>query len=148
MEPIQPSKPSGVPAIPLTEELLRQQKKLLESGKMEPAYHPKDIAQLTPQAEKELHTTKYDAFLESVKEQLANLNPEAADYLPKAVSRLISTALRQEFGEKILSNPGYPQMESVLIRKILHNPEHTAVIQDFLGLLSQVEESEPENKEL
>jgi len=157
MEPIQPSKPAGIgglgglPAgMPLTEEWFKLQKKNLEQAGMIDSPNvlkAEDVANLTPQAAQELDRTKYDTFLDDVKQEIMELDPEAEDFLPQATGRLVSSALKQEYGDKLTKDPGYPQMEAVIVKKILGNPEHTEAVQGFLGLLITSEELGRENRD-
>ena len=143
MEPLDPIKSPILQGIPLTEEWFHQQKKLLKEGKMETpatAEEAADVYTPSPQAA-ELSKTKPQVFMENVKSSLLKMDPASEHYLPEATSFLVNSALRQEFGEEIISNPGYSQMEQVLTRTILNNPKHTEIIQDFLELVNSSEES-------
>jgi len=157
MEPIQP-KPAGLGGLgglpggmPLSEEWFKLQKKNFEqAGMMDtPAsIKPEDVANLTPQAAQELNKTKYDTFLDNIKQEIMTLDPDSEDFLPQATGRLVNSALKQEYGEKLTQDPGYPQMEAVIVKTIMDNPTHTEAVQDFLGLLISSEESGRENQDI
>ena len=47
-------------------------------------------------------------------------------YLPDATQKLISYAFGHEHGEEFANDPGFPQMQAVLTRQLLENPEMCA----------------------
>lgn len=145
MDPIDPAnlqpKPSGI--TPLTEEWFHQQKKLLKQAKMETSapMDAHDIFSFSPEAEVQLPNDKFDTFLETAKNHILKMDKNSKNFLPDATSRLVSTALEQEYGQNIIQNPGYPQMKSTITKKILTDPKYKEIVEEFLQLLSLSEES-------
>jgi hypothetical protein len=143
MEPLEPIGPPPVQGAFLTEEWLIQQKKLLKQAKMEASetLPAEDVYTPSSQAAK-ISQDKYTAFAELMRLNLQGLDKNSSQYLHKAITRLVSTALGNEFGKKLLQDPAYPQMEALIANKILNNPAHTEIIKDFLELLSDTQPNE------
>jgi hypothetical protein len=141
MEPLEPVGTSPLQGAPITEEWFIQQKKLLKQAKMESsqAAEAEDIYTPSSQAAK-IALDKYTAFTELMRINLQGLDKNSAQYLSKATTKLVATALENEYGKKLMENPGYPQMEALIAKKILANPEHTQIIKDFLELLNETQE--------
>jgi hypothetical protein len=141
MEPVEPVGPAPLQGAPLTEEWFIQQKKLLKQAKMESseASEAGDVYTPSSQAAK-IALDKYTAFTELMRMNLQGLDKNSAQYLSKATAKLVSTALENEYGKKLVENPGYPQMEALIAKKILANPDHTQIIKDFLELLTETTE--------
>lgn len=139
MDPVDPLKPlmAGGPP-PLTEEYLLQQKKLLKAAKMEPpsASETHDIYTPSPELAAAASRDKYSAFLDVAKPKILTMDPQAQDFLPKATQTMVNSVLSEEYGEHIVHDPGYPQMEAKLTRHILEDPRYKEVIEEFLNAVS------------
>ncbi len=134
-EPLDPLRPVGPP--PLSEEWFHQQKKLLrQSGveKTSAAEAAHDIYTPSPQA-RELPTTPQEKFLASACSEILKMDPGAQGFVPEATSRLVDSALEQEFGEEIARKPGYPQMQAKITRTILGDPRYREMMEEFLHIL-------------
>jgi hypothetical protein len=140
MDPIDPAKlqpkPGGI--APLSEEWFLQQKKLLKQAKMETTAptDAHDVFSLSPEAATQLPQNKYESFLETAKNNILKMDKNSKNFLDKATSRLVSTALEQEFGEGIAHNPGFPQMKATITKRILNDPKYKEIVEEFLQLLS------------
>ncbi|MDQ7822980.1 MAG: hypothetical protein RDV48_09325 [Candidatus Eremiobacteraeota bacterium] len=145
MDPIDPAslqaKPGGM--APLTEEFYLQQKKQLKQAKMETTapMDAHDVFSLSPEAATQLPKDKFESFLETAKNNILKMDPNSKNFLPDATSRLVSSALEQEFGEGIIQNPGYPQMKAKLTKRILSDPKYRDIMEEFLTLLNLSEQS-------
>jgi len=128
---------------PITSEVASEAKKKLKETGMdtyeesiespEDAYIPSEATQSLPQKKKE-------AFLNEVKLEIAKLNPDSDSFMDEATQKLINSALSNEFGLAMLSDPGYRQMEDVIRRKLLMDPRYRPIIEEFLGKLLESEE--------
>ncbi|MGV8124017.1 MAG: hypothetical protein AB2L14_30065 [Candidatus Xenobiia bacterium LiM19] len=147
MDPIdagkmQPKPGGGLP--PLSEEWFLQQKKKLKEAKMEQTSAPvesRDVSSLSPEAAGQLPQDKYESFLETAKNNILKMDKDSESFLPEATSRLVSSALEQEFGQDVIENPGFPQMKSTITKRILNDPKYKEIVAEFLELLSLSEQS-------
>jgi len=140
MDPIDPAKlqpkPGGI--APLSEEWFLQQKKLLKQAKMETTAptDAHDVFSLSPEAATQLPKDKYESFLETAKNHILKMDKNSKNFLDKATSSLVSSALEKEFGEEIAQNPGFPQMKATITKRILNDPKYKEIVEEFLQLLS------------
>lgn len=145
MDPIDPAsvqpKPGGI--APLSEEWFLQQKKLLKQAKMETAApaDAHDVFSLSPEAAGQLPQDKYESFLDIAKNHILKMDKNSKSFLPDATSKLVASALEQEYGQQIVENPGYPQMKAKITKKILTDPRYKEMVEEFLQLLSLSEQS-------
>ena len=134
-ELLDPLRPVGPP--PLSEEWFHQQKKLLKQSGMEKSSASEaahDVYTPSPQA-RQLPTTAQEKFQDSARSEILNMDPRANRFVPDATSRLVDSALEQEFGEEIASKPGYPQMQAKITRTILGDPRYREMMEEFLHIL-------------
>ncbi|MBI2251235.1 MAG: hypothetical protein HYU63_00465 [Armatimonadetes bacterium] len=82
----------------------------------------------TLSSKKEIKREKILRFIQGAKE----IEPKEA--LDDKIKKLIAQALILEYGESILKNPGYPQLENKLAQVILE--KHPEKITSFLDTLS------------
>lgn len=134
-EPLDPLRPVGPP--PLSEEWFHQQKKLLRQSGVEKtsaseAAH--DVYTPSPQA-RQLPTTPQEKFLASARSEILKMDPAGQSFVPDATSRLVDSALEQEFGQEIARKPGYPQMQAKITRTILGDPRYREMMEEFLHIL-------------
>lgn len=143
-ESLDPLRPGGPP--PLSEEWFHQQKKLLKQSGIEKssaAHAAHDVYTPSPQAQ-ELTATPQEKFLASARSEILKMDPGAETFLPDATSRLVDSALEQEFGEEIARKPGYPQMQARITRTILEDPRYREMMEDFLQILVETERARSE----
>ncbi len=141
-----PLRPAGPP--PLSEEWFHQQKKLLKQSGIEKtsaAEAAHDVYTPSPQAQ-ELPTTPQEKFLASARSEILKMDPGAESFVPDATSRLVDSALEQEFGEEIASKPGYPQMQARITRTILGDTRYREMMEEFLQILLGSERPAPEEE--
>lgn len=131
---------------PMTSEVAAESKKKLKESKMdtyeeaiesshEDAFIPSEASQSLPERKKE-------AFLEDAKSEIAKLDPYSESFVDDAAGKLVNSALKKEYGDKIEKKPGYRQMEKVLKQRILMDPRYRPIIEDFLGRLLESEETQ------
>lgn len=142
MDHIDPSHVKGFQPPISAEVAAEAKKKLKESGmetdekaieQPEDAFIPSESAQKLPQKKKE-------AFLADAKKEISNLDPDSESFVDDATEKLVNSALKREYGHKLIKNPGFKQMETVLKRKLLMDPRYRPIIEDFLGKLLESEE--------
>ena len=130
-----PLRPAGPP--PLSEEWFHQQKKLLKQSGVEKssaAQAAHDVYTPSAQAQ-ELPATPQEKFLASARSEILKMDPGSENFVPDATSRLVDSALEQEFGEEIAQKPGYPQMQARITRTILGDPRYREMMEEFLSVL-------------
>lgn len=144
MEPVEPVnfKPSASSAQPLTEEWYLQQKKLLRQAGMEPPTpaEARDVYTPSLEARPHLPKDKFEAFLQVAKNHILKMDRNSETFLPDATSKIVSTALEQEFGEKVAQDPGFPQMKATITRRILNDARYREMVEKFLELISLTSE--------
>jgi hypothetical protein len=64
------------------------------------------------------------------------MDKNSKNFLDKATSSLVSSALEKEFGEEIAQSPGFPQMKATITKRILNDPKYKEIVEEFLQLLS------------
>lgn len=134
-----PLRPGGPP--PLSEEWFHQQKKLLKQSGIEKssaAHAAHDVYTPSAQAQ-QLPSTPQEKFLASARSDIMGLDPNSESFLPDATSKLVDSALEQEFGQEIARKPGYPQMQAKITRTILDNPNYREMMEEFLEILLESE---------
>lgn len=122
--------------IPFTEELFHQAKKMLKNseaaksalGEASDVYTPSEAAQQLPSSPQE-------KFLAEARSEISKMDPKSEGFVQQATSALVDSALGQVFGSKIAKNPGYPQMNAKITKKLLD--EYSDVIGNFLAVLVQ-----------
>jgi hypothetical protein len=138
MDPLEPLKIGNFPGqIPITDEIQIQQKKLRKAAGEEDSSGSKTEDVFAP-GEREhqlLPKSKYQTFLETARATLLKMDRNSSNFLPEATHQMVSSALEQEYGDEITKNPGYPQMEARLTRKILEDPHCRETMEKFLKLL-------------
>jgi hypothetical protein len=132
---MKPAGPGGPP--PLSEEWFIQQKKLLKQAGMDKtsaAEAAHDTYTPSPEAAK-LPATRQEKFLASAKAEILKMDYSSEEFVPDATRRLVDTALEQEFGQEIISKPGYAQMQHKITRTILEDERYREMMEEFLSLL-------------
>lgn len=128
---------------PITSEIMAETKKKLKESHMETdeeeAIEGADLVVFS-ETTQQIPEKKKEAFLSEAKEDIAQLDSESETFVEDATEKLIDSALKKEYGRKLIKNPGYKQMEAVIKRKILMDPEFRPIIEDFLGKLLESEE--------
>ncbi|MCL5774398.1 MAG: hypothetical protein M1536_08520, partial [Firmicutes bacterium] len=92
--------------------------------------------QPSPEMEALIGKDKYESFFEMAKTHILKMDRNSESFLPQAAQKIVSTALEQEYGEKVTKDPGYPQMEKTLTKKILDDPRYREMVEEFLKTLS------------
>ncbi len=128
--------PSSAGQIPLTAEWFERQKKLLKQAGMEEATSIERADTYTPsEAAKKLPSTPSEKFLHNVKASILAMDPNSETFLPEATEKLVGGVLEQEYGEHVLRDPGYPQMQEKITRTLLEDERYREIITDFLEVL-------------
>lgn len=127
---------------PITSEVASETKKKLKESRTDKyeeaieqggeAFVPSEQFQSIPEKKKE-------AFMADAKKEIADLDPDSETFVDDATEKLVNSALKREYGEKMLNNKGYKQMEQILKRKLLMDPRYRPIIEDFLGKLLESE---------
>jgi hypothetical protein len=60
---------------------------------------------------------KREAFLEDAQKEIGDMDPDSESFVGDATEKLINSALKWEFGEKLQSKPEYKQMENLIKKK-------------------------------
>lgn len=128
---------------PMTAEVASEFKKKVKESKMdtfEESLESEDLDLVSFSETKEkLPEKKKEAFLADAKSEIKNLDPDSETFMDEATSKLVNSALKWEFGSKMMSNPGYKQMEQVIKKKLSMDPRYRPIIEDFLGKLLESE---------
>lgn len=91
-------------------------------------YTPSEAAQKLP-------SSKEEKFLASVKPDILSMDPESETFVPDATEKLVGSVIEQEYGEHVLRNPGFPQMQEKIARTILEDDRYREIVTDFLDVL-------------
>ena len=137
MDAIDPRKGMPLQGLPVTDEVrLQVSKKLKEAGIESSDGEPTtgDVSEFSAEAAK-LSKPQFEAFLESARDEIANMDRNSETFLDDATQKLVSTAFEKKFGGKFTQDPGYPQMEARLKRVILNDPETRGMIEDLIALI-------------
>ena len=142
MDPVDPVKIRSFQP-PVTGEIASEVKKKLKDSELESddkavrdaadAFIPSDTMKSLPDKKKE-------AFMAEAKAEIAKLDPDSETFVDDAAEKLVNSALKNEYGKKLINKKEYRQMEAVLKRKILRDPCYRGIIEDFLGKLLESEE--------
>lgn len=138
MDPLEPLKMGIFPGqIPITDEIQIQQKKIRKAAGEEepPQSETEDIFAPGEREHQLLPKSKYQSFLETARASLLKMDRNSKSFLPEAAHQMVSSALEQEYGDEIIKNPGYPQMEAKITKKILEDPQCRQIMEEFLKLL-------------
>lgn len=98
-------------------------------------------------AAKGLAITKDEKMLQTMKAELAKLDPESDTFMEEATEKLIDSVIDQEYGESFKNKKGYEGLQEKLVSTILANPETEEAVKEFYNLLLLVEEIEEEQEE-
>jgi hypothetical protein len=136
MDPIDPLKATPLQGLPLTDEVRLQVNKKIKESRMETldASATHDVSDISPEALRQAKP-QFEAFLESAKGEILNMDRNSETFLDDAAQKLVSTAFEKKFGEKITQDPGYPQMEAKVKSIILNDPESRGMIEDLIALI-------------
>jgi hypothetical protein len=128
--------------LPMTDEVAAAaKKKRLEAGQETTDLSQAQDLYQPSEAAASLGRPKVDQFLEDIRADLEAMDKNSETFLPDATSALISRAFGHEFGEEFTTDPGYSQMEAVLARQLLSNPEYRDTVEAFISKLTQAHES-------
>jgi hypothetical protein len=136
--------PSRIPGFqpPVTSEVAAEAKKKLKESKMD--VYEEEIEEgdsvLFSETTQQIPEKKREAFMADAKKEIADMDPDSETFVEDATEKLINSALKWEFGDKLFGKPGYKQMEAVIKRKILRDTNYRPIIEDFLGMLVEPEE--------
>lgn len=78
---------------------------------------------------------KFGEFAAKAQQRLGGLDRSSPDFRKKTMETTVGAALEIGFGEKITSDPGYPQMADKITRSILSNEESAAKLDKFINML-------------
>lgn len=137
MDPIDPLKAVPLQGLPVTDEIRLQVSKKLKEARMEStdsASAVDDVSEFSAEAA-QLSKPQFEAFLESVRDEILGMDRDSETFLDDATQRLVSSAFEKKFGERFTQDPGYPQMEARLKRVILNDPEMRGMIEDMIALI-------------
>jgi hypothetical protein len=126
---------------PMTAEIASEFKKKIKESKMdtfEESIESEDVVSFSEATEK-LPEKKKEAFLADAKSEIKNLDPDSETFMDEATEKLVNSALKWEFGSKLMNNPGYKQMEQVIRKKLSMDSRYRPIIEDFLGKLLESE---------
>jgi len=129
--------------IPLSAEWLRNQAKLAkkqtkgsaDGEEVSESYSPSDAA-------RGLAVTKDEKMLQTMKAELAQLDPESETFMEEATEKLIDSVIDQEYGENFKKKSGYEGLQDKLLSTILSNETTREAVADFFDLLLMIEEPE------
>ena len=99
-------------------------------------YNPSDAA-------KGLAVTKEEKMLQTMKAELAKLDPDAEGFMEEATGKLIDSVIDQEYGESFKKKPGYENLQDKLVETVL-NSEAYEEVEDFFKLLLLADDVEYE----
>jgi hypothetical protein len=142
MDHIDPSRIRGCFQPPMTAEIASEAKKKFKQAKMdsfEEKVEANDIFSFSEES-KQIPEKKKEAFMADAKKEIANLDPNSESFVDDATEKLVNSALKWEFGEKILKDPGFKEMENVIKKKLMRDPRYRPIIEDFLGKMLDSEE--------
>ena len=132
--------------IPFTEELFHQTKKMLKNSEAAKTVLGEASDVYTPsEAARQLPSSPQEKFLSEAKSEISKMDPTSEGFVQQATSALVDSALGQVFGSKISKNPGYPQMNAKITKKLLE--EYSDVIGEFLAGLVQAKKMGLDNAE-
>ena len=116
--------------------LLRQKNKS-QTGDANSA-RPSDASALSDAAKK-MAITKDEKMLQTMKAELAQLDPGSETFMEEATEKLIDSVIDQEYGEGFKEKKGYENLQEKLVATILSNEETRDAVGDFFELLLEVE---------
>lgn len=137
MDPIDPLKSMPLQGLPVTDEVRFQVNKKVREARMESTDSERaasDVSEFSAEAAR-LSKPQFEAFLESARDEIMNMDRNSETFLDDATQKLVSTAFEKKFGGKFTQDPGYPQMEARLKRVILNDPETRGMIEDLIALM-------------
>ena len=132
--------------IPFSAEWLRNQAKLAKksaTGQADDAGETSESTSLS-EAAKKLAITKNEKMLQTMKAELAKLNPESETFMEEATEKLIDSVIDQEYGEAFKEKKGYESLQEKLLGTILTNESTREAVADFYELLLMVQEEDEE----
>jgi hypothetical protein len=136
--------PSRIPGFqpPITSEVAAEAKKKLKESKMDK--YEEEIEEgdsvLFSETTQQIPEKKREAFMEDAKKEISDLDPNSESFVEDATEKLVNSALKWEFGDKLLGKPEYKQMEAVIKKKIMRDEKYRPIIEDFLGMLLESEQ--------
>lgn len=145
MDSIDPLKAVPLQGLPVTEELSRVVKQKIKAARMETMEHAaeaSDVSDLSPEAAR-LSRPQFEAFLEGARDDILMLDRNSETFLPDATQRLVSSALEKKFGEKLLHDPAYQQMEARMTQHLLNDADCRGMIENFIELIHADAETQP-----
>lgn len=92
-----------------------------------------------------VEATPQERFLSAAASELSKLDSNSESFLFDSTAVLVRSALRETFGQKLESNPGYPQMQAKIVKTILEEDRYREIIEDFLGDWCKLEAYYAEN---
>lgn len=126
---------------PVTGEVAAEVKKKLKETELESdekAAEGKDVF-VPSELTKSLPEKKKEAFMEEAKAEIAKLDPDSETFVDDATQKLVNSALKNEYGKRMIQKKEYRQMEAVLTKHILRDPRYRDIIEDFLGKILESE---------
>ncbi|MCD4783260.1 MAG: hypothetical protein K8T10_05430 [Candidatus Eremiobacteraeota bacterium] len=126
---------------PVTAEVAAEAKKKLKETELESdekaveggdVFVPSELTKSLPEKKKE-------AFMEEAKAEIAKLDPESETFVDDATQKLVNSALKNEYGKRMIRKKEYNQMKAVLTKHILRDPRYRSIIEDFLGKILESE---------
>lgn len=135
--------------IPFSAEWLRQQAtqaKKAQSNKGTSETGDASESTTLSDAAQKLAITKDEKMLQTMKAELAKLNPDSESFMEEATGKLIDSVIDQEYGESFKKKPGYENLQDKLTSTILSNEASREAIADFFELLLMAEELQDEDE--
>lgn len=144
--PTGPTGPSG-PNFFSTEGIrqLAKQAKSAQNKATDDAGNVSDSSALSDAA-KGLPITKDEKMLQTMKAELAKLDPESESFMEEATEKLIDSVIDQEYGDAFKQKKGYENLQEKLVSTILSNPETESAVREFYDLLLLAEDLEDEQE--
>lgn len=135
--------------IPLSAEWLREQGKRAKAaatGTSAEASETSDTSSLSSAAQK-LAITKDEKMLQTMKAELAQLDPDSDSFMEEATGKLIDSVIEEEYGESFKKKAGYENLQEKLMSTILSNDASREALEDFFELLLVTEELNQDDEE-
>ncbi len=123
--------------LPMTDEVAAVQKKArLEAGQETTSLTESEDVYQPSEGAIALNRPSVERFLDDVKDSIGRMDRNSETFLPDATSKLIGHAFSTEYGEEFTQDPGFPQMQAVLARHIMGNPDYRDQVEQLLDMLT------------
>jgi len=138
MEPIDRIDPGMKPSvpIPLTDEMNIQQKKLRRQTELDDTKAALESPDVFTPSEATTKADKYEQFIRLALDKIPLLDRTSEDFVPNATREVVAQVLKMEYGDRMVEDPGYSQMEKKLTKKMLDDPKYREMMEDFLKFVS------------